>query len=212
MMRQFNGDWSNGRGTAAAAEWRRRHGMTGPGQPLWTDDELAALRQNWTSPERLRRALPRRTDFAIWHKGAKLGLPRKKRNHIWTCPEVRRLKELWPEAPRGELLAAFPWAKWEDLHNKAQDLRRHGADGLRRPRGRLVPTGHEVTDQLLSRVKEDGLTLRDLDEMAGTGTHFQAGRYRYRLRWAHLAAAIDAMGGEIVVKWSDDELRNMLAQ
>lgn len=192
---------SVGPGVLAARRKMESTGFTGAGQPLWSKPELRALHRYWPDRKRLARAIPRRTIRAIERKGEKLGLSRSKRTHTWTCAQVERLKRMWPVATRDELLAAFPWAIWEDLMNKAQDLRRREHLALARPKPRVAPTGVELVDQIIARAHLAKLTLRDLDRRAGTGTYFQKGRFRRSVALRHIAPAAEVLGGELGVAW-----------
>lgn len=175
-------------------------GFTNAGQPLWSRTELRALRRFWPDRAKLAKVLPERTLKAIERKAAKLELAvRPKRNHVWTCAQVRQLKRMWPVATREEMLTAFPWARWDDLANKVQDIRRRERLVLARPKIQVSPTGIEIMDQILARVRAANLSLRDLDAGARTGTYFQRGRFRRRLLWMHLAPAAEWLGGELSV-------------
>ncbi len=110
---------------------------------------------------------------------------------------------MWPVATRDELLAGFPWAAWEDLQNKAQDLRRRGASELFRPKRKFLPTGHAPTDAVLEEAYRSRLTLTDVDAIADTRGYFGSGRHRLKVQWRYVGRAIEALGGEIDVGWPE---------
>jgi hypothetical protein len=93
-----------------------RRGVTHSGQPLWSDDEIRALRAAWPDRAAALRALPFRTLRAIEGKAAKIGLPRKAL-HVWSGAEAVRYRRMWPVATKRELLEAFPFATWGSLQN-----------------------------------------------------------------------------------------------
>jgi hypothetical protein len=195
------------KGIAAIREKMLRTGLTGAGHPLWSEADLTSLRSAWPDRARLRRALPHRTGGAIERQGAKLGLTKRKRNHVWTNPQVKRLKSMWCSASQSELLAAFPWASWDDLMNKAQDLRRRETPALRRPKPKPRPTGNAVLDSLLDRAYVENLTLHELDRKARTGRYFGNCRFRRYIAWDYIARAVVALGGELDADWSTSSLR-----
>lgn len=176
-------------------------GLTSRGFPLWTEEENAVLRACWPNYVGQPR-LSHRTAAAIRSQASKLGLPRCKRNHIWTTPQVAKFERMWPVATRAELLEAFPWAEWADLMNKAQDLRRRGRPNLRRPKQRPFSTGNAVLDSVLSRAYSANLTMAELDARVGSGTYFYGGRFRRRLDWDRISRAAEVLGGELLADWS----------
>ncbi len=192
------------RGLEAMMDWVRRNGTTGAGQPLWSDEEVEALRVSWPDVDEAQRRLPKRNRPSIEAKALKLDLPRRKRNHLWTSTEVARVIRMWPIATRQELLEAFPWAIWEDLQNQMQHQRRIGRTTAHRPKAPFKPTGHLPTDAVLEEARRSNLSLREVDMIAETPRYFSSGRHRRRVQWRHLGKTIEALGGEVQVDWDGE--------
>jgi hypothetical protein len=142
----------------------------------------------------MRRRLPRRSLAALKHRAAVLGVVC--RRHIWTNVEVDRLTSLvLAEASNKELAAAFPDLRLRQITEKARHLR------LPRRKVRLVSFDDPTLIAVRKRAIDMGMSLRRLDEAAGTGRYFQ--KSTRRLVLAHAARAVAVLQGEIVIEWED---------
>jgi hypothetical protein len=168
------------------------------GKP-WTAEEDGAVIANWRNWPALVTALPERTRDAIGSRGTKLGLRVPKRQqHFWTRTEEREILVDWEERDWTTLRAKYPWATGNAVRTRVRRLRAAGAvAGPRRP---FPPTDNVIVDAVLAEVLRQGLSLRDLDRRAGTGTYFRrtGGRGCDDLI---LVKAIRSLGGELWVEW-----------
>lgn len=166
------------------------------GWPLWTDKEDAVLRASYPDYAEASRRLPHRTYDALRGRAIALGI--QKRRHIWRASEISRLRKLYPYASHKEIESEFPFATWMQIKGVAK------YHNIRRPRGRLGGTPIPILDAIRDRCYELGYSMVDLDCIAKTGKYFQA-RYWKKCRRANgrCLRAIEALGGNISVKWED---------
>lgn len=67
----------------------------------------------------------------------------------------------------------------------------------------LTPLGIPVLDAIRERAHNEGMTLSELDVLAGTKAYFQSsGRH---LTWKHIAAGVELLGGKLMPVWDDEE-------
>lgn len=171
-----------------------RMGTTPNGHPLWTEREDDFVRSLYPDYKALRRKLRRRTYHALRARARTLDVVT--RRHVWLASEVSRLRRLYPRASREELLAAFPDVTWEKIKAKAQHA------GIRRARRKLTTTGYPLIDLIRDRAFDLKLSMVDLDAMAGTKQYFQkAGWYSGNLNRKALLRAVEALGGEVSIRW-----------
>lgn len=185
------------RGAASAYRARERMARTGrtpKGHWLWTEQEDDIVRALYPDYKALRKALRRRSYYALRGRVRTLGIVN--RRHIWLATEVSRLRRLYPKADRLDILAAFPGLRWGQIAAKAGHVRVH------RHRKRLVRTGHPLIDHIRERAFELNMSMVDLDAMARTKKYFQkAGWANGNLNRKALVRAVEALGGEVLVRW-----------
>lgn len=188
-------------GGAASVAWMLRHGQTPAGHRLWSDAEIAILREHWPDRYRALELLPGRTLNAVKGKAEGLKLPRVRQLHHWTAAEASRYRRMWPTATKIELMEAFPWASWEALRCYGQWQRRRGYPNLGRPRIPYKPTGDSLVDALMKEAFRLNLSLSDLDAYAESRRFFASGRYRLKRNWHHLGRALDALEAVLDVRF-----------
>ncbi|MCL6577540.1 hypothetical protein [Kyrpidia sp.] len=91
--------------------------------PFWSEADLAIIREHYgqRSLEEIRGMLSApRTDHAILHKARQLGLTKETKN--FSPEEDALLRELYPDRPKGEILARFPGRSWQSLTTRAGRL------------------------------------------------------------------------------------------
>lgn len=188
------------RGAEAAARQRRQMARTGEtfaGQPLWTDAELEVCRSRYPDYEGIKRKLRKRSLVAIQRKCNELGLVPKRR--AWTGADVARLRRMYPTSSRKELLEAFPRRSFRSLKFAANSR------GITREKKPYKITGHRPLDQLRERCFEQGYVMRDIDQYARSKKYFQKATWREDWFSArHVARAVRALGGRLVVEWRDE--------
>lgn len=158
----------------------------------WTPAEDAHLVASYPDYAALGLLLPQRSRGAMEARLSDLGVIHRK-PPPWTPSEVRTLAEMrsggasfkllreaLPRRSRGALAAR--------VHKHAVRLRR-----------RYVLTGDVLIDAIRRRVTQQGLTLKELDRLVGSGTGFVSGRTNLALK--HLAKAIEILGGELEIEW-----------
>jgi len=188
------------KGAATAQRMRelaRRRGIAPGGGKLWTEREDAIIRKfapvDYPSAHK---RLPHRSRRAIVARSFRLGTSRPRRP--WLGSEVALLKKVYPVASLPELRARFPNCELKRLHRKAFNL------GLKRPR-LWKKVGHPLVDGLRSRAAYLNMSMRDVEAFAGTKGHFhQTHRLlRQNAEKNHIARAVEALGGRLVIEWDD---------
>lgn len=185
------------RGAASAFRARERMARTGrtpKGHWLWTKKEDDIVREFYPDYKVLRRKLRRRTYDAIKSRARTLNVAH--RRHIWLASEVSRLRRLYPKADRLDILAAFPGLRWRQIAGKANHI------CVYRHRKGLCRTGHPLIDHIRDRAFELNMSMVDLDAVARTKKYFQkAGWANGNLNRKALVRAVEALGGEVLVRW-----------
>lgn len=172
----------------------RRVGRTPRGHFLWTAKEDATFIKLYPDYRALRRALRRRTYYALRNRARHLGVV--KRRHVWTANEVRRLRNLYFLATTAELLAAFRGMSWHQIAGKARHI------GLRGRKPKLKSTGILILDTIRTRASARGWSMVDLDSIAGTRRYFQkAGWHTSRATHGAWLKAIEVLEGDISIQW-----------
>lgn len=159
----------------------------------WTPAEDAILRRHAPDYARLVRELPRRTYPAITSRCRSLDLPPRKKT--WSGAECAALRRLWAaRASNAELCAALPGRKWSNIAAQA---------GFMKLGARMVvhKGAHPLRAAISKRARERGISNRELDRMAGSGSYFYEGEKHLQLD--HVAAAANALGLTISVRWID---------
>ncbi len=165
-----------------------------PGAERWSESADAVVRGAYPNYALMRRRLPHRSLAALKHRAAALGVVH--RRHVWTNIEVDRLTRLvLAGASNVELAAAFPDLRLRQITGKARHLR------LPRRKVRLAGFGDPALSAVRKRAIDVGMSLRRLDQSAGTGRYFQ--KSTRRLVLAHVARAAAALGGEILIEWEE---------
>lgn len=174
----------------------RQAGVTAKGHPLWTKEEDAKVLRLYPDYKALRRALRRRTYRALRARAGTLGITKKR--HTWTAAEASRIRKLYPTANKGELYAAFPGLRWNQIVGKARHIR------VRRNRRPLSPTGFPIIDEVRQRAFRLNYSMVELDAIAGTKTYFQKGGWHNGIvNKRAIYKAIEALDGEVLAVWKE---------
>jgi len=177
-----------------AHERMMRMGRTPNGHQLWLPREDAIVLALYPDYRAMRKALRRRSIVALWHRARFLGIAR--RTHIWLTTEVSRLRRLFGTANRDDVLRAFPEMTWRQVEAKAHRL------GLQRPRRKPKATGHPMVDDVRLRAHQLNYSMADLDAVARSKRYFQKdAKYRASVNGQVLFRAIEALGGEVSIRW-----------
>lgn len=170
-----------------------RTGRTLAGTAVWTEQEIAILRQHHGDRKALPAMLPGRTVKAIETKLGRLRLVRDQR--VWTAQETSALRSPYRTGvPIDELLVLFPGKSKRQIWGKAFAI------GVRRPRRPPKPTGLALVDDVRARAFACRLSMTDLDSFVGTRGYFSRPRH---MNWSALQRAIDVLGGTPALAWRD---------
>lgn len=202
MLREFHrGSQKSSIVQAAEASERararmRKIGRTPNGHSLWTEREDAIMREFYPDYRALQRKLRKRTYYAL--RGRAQSLKIQKRRHRWTAFEIARLRRLYPQAPKSEVMAIVPGMKWETIKARARDF------GFRR-RVKLKSTGFALLDQIRRRCEELGYSMVDLDAIARTRRYFSKAAWHVagKLNLAKIVKAAAALDGLVRVEWRE---------
>lgn len=181
----------------AAREKMRRTGENFSGEKLWTRREDEMLAELYPDYQKAVAALGRSYN-AVKYRARHLGLtPVRAR---WTAEMRSRLRKVYSTGSRQAIQAEFPTLDFDMVCAKARYF------GFRRQRRSFTPTGQLVLDQIRSRCFELNLSMGDLDAMAGTGHYFlKAAWLTGGVNGKAIARAVQALDGELFVKWRDDD-------
>jgi hypothetical protein len=170
---------------------RRKHKSA-----LWTEDDDAVAKRLYPDYQAICKALGR-TYSSIRHFCQRLGLAPKR--HVWTAPEIARLRRMFPTATKDELRTAFHGFSF---HHIALTATRHGFRRARRP---FKPTGFDVIDQIRERSFQLGYSMPYLDEISCTKGYFTQQQWiaGKRVNYKAVAKAIKALDGEVSAEWND---------
>ena len=113
----------------------------------------------------------------------------------WLGSEIKRLKSLYPNSTRVDVLAAFPRHNWEAIQRKALSLGWYRETHLKLSLGIL----HE---QVRRRAREDGIAMRKLGMEINCGSYFCS--QRNRDDYNKIARAVEFFGGRLVIDWQDE--------
>lgn len=181
------------RGAASAERGRRLmelRGVTPNGHPFWNFVEVGDLVETRPSYPAFVALHSRRTTPASRSKASRMGVagPRSK---TWDTNEVLRLRKVYPNGTRDEILAAFPGRSYLAVARAAN------ARKIYRAKKPPVPTGNRMLDQILVRARQLGYTLKDLDAMVRSKNYFGGQRWKVRLNEAIHCLAVRALGGVV---------------
>jgi hypothetical protein len=161
---------------------------------LWNENEDAVVRETYPDYARMRRRLPQRSLAALKNRGATLGVVRHR--HVWTNLEIRKLTSLvLADTSNVDLQRAFPYLRLRQITEKARHLR------LPRRKPQLVGFDDLALSEVRKRAVAMGLSLRELDKSAGTGSYFQKSTRKLVLE--HVARAACVLGGDIRFEWEE---------
>lgn len=183
---------------ATAAERMRRtnriRGHCGS-HKLWSQAEIATLRQFHPNYGAALAALPGRTLHAIKLKAQRLGIARKV--HRWTGAENVRLRAVFRSGSRHAIMEEFPYLTWKQIRAHA-----HASRFLRDKRP-YDATGWLLLDNVRKRCRDLSLTMADLDQMAGTKRYFRHRHWRGNKRQvsAAVSRAVIALDGTLEARW-----------
>lgn len=171
----------------------QRAGHTLDGKPLWTLKEDDLLRRYHPDYPAMMQALPLRTRNAIRGRVQVIGVAR--RYKAWTGPDVAKLRKHFPTASWNELLALFPGRTVSEIRAYAQ--RRAFREK------HYAQTGYPIIDAIRERAKLRRWSMPDLDEIANTNGYFAKCRWQKTRTAKYIFRAIEALDGEIAIKWRD---------
>lgn len=169
---------------------------TSRGKGRWTAEEIATVVKWWPDVANCA-AKTGRSAYAIKQKAQALGI--RKKNNRWATTDKIWLRHNWNTAPRTRLFERFPGRSYDDITHKAREM------GLP-VRGMPPPVtcGHPVVDAVRAKAYELGLTMRRLDELAGTGAYWQSHSpltCDKRTTTDHMLRTVKALGGCMAVTW-----------
>lgn len=181
------------RGAISSENARRRimlSGFTPNGFRIWDGVETGNLTGLYPDYPAAVALNSRRSRPAHYGKAGRLGITRSRAH--WTDNEILRLRRLYVRATRAELLQALPGRSWHAICAKARGLR------LSRPVSPLKSTGVLLLDQIRSRARQRGITMRELDAFTCGGGYFARAKWRSgRIAPAILARAVSVLGGRL---------------
>lgn len=164
----------------------------------WTRDEDDLVRRFYPNFARLLLQLPRRSEASCRRRAKQLGI--RVPCPLWTVNENAWMRKNYSTALWSEIEEHLP------RRTKSAVICRAGKLRLRREPKELPLIGVYLIDEVRLRAKQLNLTLRDLDEIAGLKTYFQTMRAKTpprRIRLTTMEAVLEALGGRLVVEWSD---------
>lgn len=175
-----------------------RAGFTDAGVKVWTESELELVRQFSSDYGKLCQLLPHRTRKAIRGKAGQLGLTKKR--HCWTGSDLVTLRKLYANTSMEEVERAFPGLSRPALRQRAARI------GVTRPRRQYYVTGISSIDQIRAKCFEIRWTMVDLDKASRTKKYFRGRGWSGRkVNHRAVGLAIDALAGQIDIKWLDTE-------
>lgn len=188
--------WAS-RGAIASESARariRREGRTPKGDPLWTKREDAIFRALLPDYKAIKRKLRRRSMRSLYARANYLGLALKIKP--WTAGDVSRLRRMWRDASRAQIMAELPGRSWSAIQGKGQTF------GIRRLPWQPKLTGKEMLDAIRARAAELRISLRDLDRTCVGRRYFaNSSRRSEKPRRNVLLRAIKALGGRVEIVW-----------
>ncbi|MGV6876543.1 hypothetical protein ACUSIJ_28235 [Pseudochelatococcus sp. B33] len=160
----------------------------------WSPEEDELVGDIYPDYRRMMRALPHRSLAALKNRAGHLGVVRHR--HVWTNGEVRRLRIAWESNVRdAELMLLFPGLRPSQIKSKARHIR------ARRREAHLMAFEDPALDSIRHCAATRGMSLVELDRLAGTGRFFQKSIRRPNLKYIMRAAAV--LGGEVAVEWRE---------
>lgn len=160
-------------------------------ESLWTERETRTLRRLWPNRKLLQAKL-NRTGAAIRARARYLGLvePDARR---WTTAELDALFQLWRAgAGKQELMEAIPNRTWPQIKWTAKGY-------CLGARTTVHTKGRPLRKQVTATARSVGISNRQLDRLARTGTFFYRGHPGEGLH--HVLAGADALGIPISITW-----------
>lgn len=172
----------------------QRLGRTPNGHQVWTAREDAIFRELLPDYRTIKRKLRRRSMQSLYSRASYLGLAPKRRT--WSASDVSRLRRMWRDAPRAEILAVFPTRTWMSIEHKSRIF------GIRRRPWKPKTTGQEMLDAIRARAADLRISLRDLDRICVGRRYFEKSSARSdQPRRNVLLRAIKALGGRVEIVW-----------
>jgi hypothetical protein len=168
------------------------------GEP-WTTREDRLLERHHPDYNRLERLLKRKRGAIISrmkHLRARKGLIRTPQR--WNARELARFKRRCEAgASLQDLVREFPDRTAEQLRHAIYNW------GFKRPSSPSALIVAPALVEVRRMAKRRGLSYRDLDRLAAAGGYFSKSAPKVNLR--HVVKAATAMGGRVVIDWSDDD-------
>lgn len=195
--------WSKADRARIARQCKERVRVLGSvaGRRVWSKAEDEILRRCKGNYKEMERRLPHRTRSAIEMRAERLGLrPRRSSVAQWTGAEEKRLKAQYQcAASVADLLPNFPGRSLYAIRHRASALK------LKRRDWTYKPARSKLVNVVRERCLVLGYTMRDLDEIAGTGRYFQSRAWAKSRHPSPKAVfrAVRALGGKLRVEWID---------
>jgi len=171
----------------------KRNGVTLSGSKVWARHEDDLVRQLYPDYAALAERLPHRSYYAIRHRCRALNICTHK--IPWTSRERAILRRMYPRSSHREILEALPNRDWAQIRSAAV---RFGCRRIKRP---YVPTGSKALDLIRKKAYLLGLTMPDLDAIAGTRRFFQRGNWYPFAAARACVKALRVLDGELTVEW-----------
>lgn len=169
-------------------------GRTPNGNLLWAEKEDQIIRDLFPNYTEMKKQLRGRTIGAIRSRAHKLKQSRSR--SPWTATEVSRLRGLWRDATRTELMVEFPHRSWFAIQGKGKIF------GIKRRPWKPKLTGERMLDEIRQRAADLRISLADLDRICVGRRYFaNSSRRSQKPRRNVLLRAIAALGGRIQIVW-----------
>jgi hypothetical protein len=169
-------------------------GKTPQGHHLWTKQENEIFHELFPDYAALKKRLRRRSLPALRVHAHVLKLTKKQSR--WTAAEVARLRSLWRDAAKEQIIAEFKGRTWVSIQNKGRTF------GIRRRPWQPKLTGQRMLDEIRRRAADLRVSLRDLDRTCVGRRYFaNSSRRSQKPRRNVLLRAIAALGGRVEIVW-----------
>lgn len=161
----------------------------------WMFTEVEVLRTYWPDVGLIRQHLPYRTERALRGMAKKCGLIPDKEQHIWTCAEQKRLKQMAAEGTTRKEMAADLGLTVEQVANR---LLYCGIHVAKKP---PILIGDPLTDAVRRRLFDMKMSIADFDRSFGRRRLF--GQHKPKSANV-IAKAVKALGGNLTIEWPEE--------
>lgn len=174
----------------------------------WGSEEDMLLSETYpvSGVEGARVAFPERTISSIMARVKRLGLSRSGTGSMkyWTGAEVIKLRRMWGNYKKEDIQEELGDRNWRAITSKARKLGVFRNYHVRRP---LPETDIPVLCDIRRRMADRMFTSTEIQEVAGLkrGALRHWFRGEVRPNFFNVLRVIDALDGELVVRWRNDE-------